>query len=86
MGGPRTASFADFSLGDATVIGPADVSQNTSQTIFETFGLGFAGPASNGSRRASGGGRIDSDSVTSDWSDDFLDAISLYGNSSADAD
>ena len=50
------------------------------------FRIGFCRPASNGSRQASGGGRIDSDSVTSDWSDDFLDAISLYGNSSADAD
>jgi len=81
--GPTSASFAEISQDDATAAGPTHASQNTSRTIFETLGLDFA--ATNGSRRTSGGG-IASDSVTTDWSDEFLYEVSAFGDSSTETD
>jgi len=84
--GSTAASFADISLGDTTVAGSIQVSQNTSRTTFEMLGIDSLSATSNGNRHASGGGRMDSDSVISDWSDEFLYAVSAFGDSSTEAD
>ena len=83
FGGPRNGSFSDPSLGDTTIAEPAAMGQITSRMIFESLGLDFAGMPSIGSRRASRSERIVLDSVDSDWSDDFLSAVSAFGDSSA---
>jgi autotransporter-associated beta strand protein len=87
IAGYSISSPTEFSWKDTTVAGPAQMSQDASRTIFEALALDFADVQSNGSRHASGsGGRIDSDSMTRDWSDEFLYAVSAFGDSSTEAD
>jgi hypothetical protein len=86
FGGPTNGSSSDFSWGDTTVAGPAEMGQITTGTVFETLGLDFVGRPGIGSRHASRSERIILDSVDSDWSDDFLSAVSAFGDSSRETD
>jgi hypothetical protein len=84
--GPTVGALADLSLGDTVTAGPAQISENASRTVFDALGLDFAGTTSNGSRHANGDGWMASDSAIGDWSDEFLYAISAFGDSSTEAD